>query len=229
MKSQNIRIVQTIALAAGIAAGASTASAAGLLGQRYVSATADYVHWDDDTGLENAWGLSAAYNQPLSKTFDLSLGLSHLKSDLEFFGGDISASAIDFAGTWFTNAANGKLYVRGGIGWARVDVDLSIVLDESTVGVPPVAAQVPGGDGSANDDFTFYGLETGLELAVGDKATITPFVAYSHPFKSEDGDGAWDFGVKSDYDITKSTSVLVSAAIDDDSNVQVSAGFVFRF
>jgi hypothetical protein len=227
MKRQKIRVLQTIALAAGIAAGASTASAAGLLGQRYVSATLDYVNWDDEAFVDDGWGGSLVYNQPLNKSIDLSLNYSHLKSDAG--EGHISADAFGFLGTWYTNAANGKLYLRGDIGWAKTSSNLVVFPIDSEGTTPPVAAQVPGGNGLFDDDFTFYALETGLELALGDKASITPFVAYAHPFHNNDGNGSWDFGVKSDYDITNSTSVLVSAAVDDDSNLQFSAGFVFRF
>jgi hypothetical protein len=208
-------MLQTIALAAGLAVSASVASAAGQVGQRYLKATLDGVFWDDDSGLDDGIGGTLTFNQPLAKNFDLGLGYSHLRSDLpdiddgeggEIDGGDITGDVFSFSGTWFTPAANGKLFVRGTIAWSDLDFDVTI----------------------GDDDEWLWALETGLEIPLGQRATITPYISYTDGF---DGsiDGIFDFGVMADFDVTSRTSIVVGASINDDSDVELNGGVVFRF
>jgi len=213
MKRKNIRILQTIALAAGLAASASTVSAAGLLGERYVKATLDGVFWDDDSGLDDGFGASLTYNQPLAKAFDLSLGYSHLRSDLpdlddgeggEIDGGSLSGDLFAFSGTWFAPAANGKLYARGSLGWATTNADIG------------------------DDDAWVWALETGLEIPVGQQASVTPYISYSDSFESG-SNGTFDFGVIGELDLNNRTGLVLGVSINDDSDWEVNGGVLFRF
>lgn len=213
MKPTHIRILQTIALAAGLAVSASTALGAGRLGQRHVEATLDTVLWDDDSGLEDALGASLTFNQPLAPNFDLSLGYSHLRSDIEDIddgeggeidGGDLTGDLVFFSGTWFTPAANGRLYARGAVGWANTDSPLG------------------------EDSTWAWMAETGLEIPLGSSAAVTPFISYTDAFEGG-ADGVFDFGVTGEIDLGSSASLLLSASINDDSDVGLSGGVVFRF
>jgi hypothetical protein len=215
MKRKNIRMLQTIALAAGLAASASIASAAGQVGQRYLEATLDGVFWDDDSGLDDGIGGSLTYNQPLAKNFDLGLGYSHLNSDLpdiddgeggEIDGGSLDSDLLFFSGTWFTPAANGKLFVRGAVAWSNLDADIVI----------------------GDDDEWLWALETGLEIPVGQRAAVTPYIAYTDGFDG-DIDGIFDFGVRGEIDIATRTSLVVDASINDDSDIGLKGGVVCRF
>jgi hypothetical protein len=216
MKAKNMRMLQTIALAAGLAAGASVASAAGQVGQRHLKATLDGVFWDTDSGLEDGIGGTLTFNQPLAPNFDLGLGFSHLKSELpdiedgeeeeEIDGGSISSDAFSFNGTWFAPAANGKLYVRGAVAWTDLDVDITI----------------------GDDSEWLWALETGLEIALGQRTAITPFISYTDGFDN-DIEGVFDFGVMADFDVSQSVGIVIAASINDDSDVGLNGGVLFRF
>lgn len=204
MKKQNISILTTIALAASIAAGASTASAAGLLGQRYVGATLDYVFWDNDTALEDGLGVTVKYNQPLNKSIDLSLGYSYLSSDIDGTSASVNGNDINFGATWFTPAANGKFFTALELGWFKA----------SSSGV--------------SDSTTYWEVAVGYEFPIGASASATPYVSYGRPFDSGYS-GTFEYGIIGEFEVGNGMSLLIGANGNDDSDFGASAGFAFRF
>lgn len=213
MKNQNKRIVSMLALAATVAAGASTASAAGLLGQRYVSATLDYIFWDDDpvlvvdefeVTLDDGLGATIVYNQPLANSLDLSLSYAYLSSDLENTSISIHQHDIDFGATWYTPVANGRVFVAGELGWARASSQ------------------------GESDSTTTWGIATGYEFPIGSAASATPYIAYTDFFESE-YDGGFSFGIIGEFELQQGLSLLMSAYGNDDSDFGVSGGLLFRF
>jgi len=204
MKKQHISILTTIALAATLAAGASTASAAGLLGQRYFGATLDYEFWDNDSGLDDGLGVTLKYNQPLNKSIDLSLGYSYLSSDITGSSTSVHGNDFNFGATWFTPAANGKFFTGVELGWAKASA------------------------GGFSDSSTYWTIAAGYEFPIGSGASATPYVSYNDYFESG-FDGTFEFGVIGEFELGSGTSLILAARGNDDSDFGVSGGVAFRF
>jgi len=216
MKS-NTRILKFVAAAALVAGTVSVSSAAGLLGQRYVGATFDWVLWDNDElpggDLDDGRGLSLTFNQPLSSNVDLSLDYSYLDAggtlDLgegDIYNFDASSQAVTFNATFYMPAGNVKPFVKAGAGWAWAKID---------------------GD---SDNDTIYQIVPGVEIPAGEKATLTLFAAWQDYFDNEsEDDGFFTFGATAEFALNDKVSLLATGSVDDDSNYGISAGAILRF
>lgn len=204
MKKQNISILTIIALAASLAAGASTASAAGLLGQRYFGATLDYALWDDDAGLDDGLGVTLKYNQPLNKSIDLTLGYSYLSSDVIGTSASVNGNDFSFGATWFTPAANGKFFTSLELGWAKAS------------------------SSGFSDSTTYWEVAVGYEFPIGASASATPYVSYGKPFESGYS-GTFEYGIMGEFELGNGMSLLIGANGNEDSDFGASAGVAFRF
>ena len=127
MKS-NTRILKFVALAALVAGSVPVASAAGLLGQRTVSGTYDWL-LVDEPGIKDGRGFSVALNQPLSTSIDLGVSYRFLDSGFYVPVGegdstelDVSAQELMFGATFYAPVQAAKVYGRVSAGWFRTNV-----------------------------------------------------------------------------------------------------------
>ena len=208
----NTRIVKFIAAAALLASTAPVASATGLLGQRYASATFDWV-FPDDNRVDDGRGVTLGLNLPLTTNIDLSLNYSYLDSGADFEVGegetisvDASGQSLMFGGTFYMPAGNVKPFISAGLGWQGIKVD-----------------------NETDNDMT-YQIVPGVEIPAGDRATLTLYAAWSDYFDNEpEDDGVWTFGALAEFEVSTQWSVLVRTTLDDDSNWGLSAGALVRF
>jgi hypothetical protein len=211
MKS-NTRILKFVALAALVAGSVPVASAAGLLGQRSVSGTYDWLHLDEP-GIKDGRGFTLALNQPLSTNIDLGVSYSYLDSGFYVPIGegettelDVSGQELMFGATYYAPVQAAKVYGRVSAGWFRTNV---------------------AGDG---DNDGLYRLEVGAEFAAGAKATLTPFITWENTFDEDlDHNGVWTYGALAEFEVATQWSLLAKATFDEDSTWGLSAGFAFRF
>lgn len=211
MKS-NTRILKFIAIAAAVAGSIQVTSAAGLLGQRYVSGTVDWL-FPDEGAIDTGNGLTALINQPLSSNVDLTLSYSYLDSGIDFPVGEGEVNSVDasyqtalFGVTFYTPVQSFKGYARLSAGLLRMQID---------------------GDGE-NDGM--YAIEIGAEVPAGEKATLTPYIAWKNTFDDDLGDeGLWVFGALAEFEVSPKWSLLARVQIDEDSDWGLSGGAAFRF
>ncbi len=210
MKKQNIGLLTTIALAASLATGASTASAAGLLGQRYIDATLDYVFWDNDSGLDHGLGVTVDYNQPLTNSLDLTAAYSYLSSDISNTSTSVKGNDLSFGAHWFMPAANGKFFTGGKLGWSKASANLI------------------GSGNNLSESTTYWLIDAGYEFPIGSGSSATPYISYSHAFK-RGFSGTFEYGIYGEFDLSGTTSLLMKVNGNDDSDFGVSGGVVYRF
>lgn len=199
-----IRILNTAALVAGLAVALpATATAAGQLGERYLSATFNWVDIDE-AGLRNGKGSILEFNQPVSERFDMTASYSYLYTRLRTTRAKLDGHELFLDGTYLFSQEGIKPYARAGIGWARA-----------------------GGAGLRTSDW-LYGAETGLEIPGGEKVSVTPHLRWVDGFRGR-VDGTLEVGVRGEVALGEKTSLIGRVARDDDKDWTASVGMLFRF
>jgi hypothetical protein len=174
----------------------------GLLGQTYAGVAYGYTDLNDSS--VNLQGLSFTWNQPVNRGFDVSLNLGDAWSSR--FAGTrtrqqtIGASAIAF----MPDQAWGRPFFSVGAGW----------LWTKTAGF-------------SNNSF-LYDFETGVEFQATRELSLTPFVSYTDA-TSLHVNNKWGYGVKANYWVNDQWGVIGGLGRDNKSNMNYSAGVVFRF
>jgi len=205
-------VLSLAAVAPAQSTGASTPAPAagpgtgtGLLGQTYTSLGYGYT---DLTGTTvNQQNLRFEYNQPLNTGFDLKLGYTGARTS-EFAGTQRnSQQSFDANAIAFVPETNwGRPYFQVGAGWLWAK------------------------DGGARDNSFLYHLETGVEYQVTTAFSVTPWVAYvDTPSLHLPADNHWNYGLKTNYWLTRSWGVGVDLARDNKRNTTYGAGVNFRF
>ena len=196
-----VRITQCIAVAATLA---GTAHASGLIGQRYFGASLGSVFWDNDVPLDNGFGFDLSYNNPLTKSTDLTLKYEYLSSNGKTAGiDDVTGQAISFGATFYQEVQNGKAYIMPALAWVHTK-----------------------SDGTSND--WLWSIEGGYEITLSPTGSLTPYIAFTDGFNN-DIDSSFSYGVRAAYDLSNEWTVVVDLGGDDDSNWTASGGFAYRF
>jgi opacity protein-like surface antigen len=208
----NITNSNILALATVLVAGASSAFAAGQLGERFIGIGYTQVDFDGDF-LEDGKGGTLHINMPLTKTVDLSASYSFMSSETPtgLSAGstyDVDAKEAFFSASFYFVGSKAKPYLRPGIGWAK--------------------AEAQGSGIRVDEDEAVYDVEAGVEVPVGDRVAITPFVGWSDAFDS-DYEGTFRYGVMADIDVTKSLGVVLGVTGDDDDDITYGIGALIRF
>lgn len=202
-----------ILVAALLAGPISVGSAAGLLGRRCLSAFVDRKH-PANFELNDPWGASARYNQPIMQGFDLSLDASFLFAGSDFVndGEEVSISVQDLllSGTYHAAVRTSKFFVSAGVGRTRVEINN----DSRSQGTYLIAA--------------------GFEVPLGRKFALTPFVQWKDSFESENIlsdslEGAVEFNALGEFELSTAWSLLTRVRTDDEGGWGASAGFAARF
>jgi hypothetical protein len=198
------RILPTLVLAWGVAASTFSANAAGLVGQRFFAATFDVVSFDEPV-LDPGVGISLMLNQPVDQSFDLFLEYSYLTAPIVYLDDDVTSHQLMGGVRWYSSKhAKAKPFVDLAIGGVFVKAD------------------------EVSDDQFVYDATVGIELAIGDKIRLAPYVGYTDSFES-DVEGSVNYGVIGELGLGKSWSLLARVFGDDDSNYGGSLGLKFAY
>lgn len=196
------------ALALGLGLTAAPASAAGLLGERYVAVGYDYLV-TESAAYDNGAGVTVFYNHPFNDHIDFGGSYKYAakdgaRSDVE----DFSDQRLQFVVTAF-GLPDGipdadRLWVRLGAGLGMVD--------------------------SGDDDSTGLSLQAllGTEYTLGEKGVLQPYVGWNSVI--DDGEtGSFVYGVQLVFDVAEKFAVNFRAEGDQRYNVALSIGGLFRF
>lgn len=203
---QNITIKSLIIAAAfglsSVAQAADAAPANGLLGQTYGGLGYSFTNLEGTAvGIDN---FTFEYNQPLNTGLDAIFNYTYSQSGVmagnRAIGQDFGAGLRAFS-----SAAWGKSYIEAGVGYAKSKIA-----------------------GWKEGSYTWQ-VAVGAEFQVCASCTVTPYVKYSDAPDLGGSDGTFDYGVKSNYWVTKQLAVVAGISRDDDKNMDYSLGLNVRF
>ena len=201
--------IRYLAIAGLFAGGACIATAAtpggdaGLLGERYVGATIDYVVFDGDA-LDDGLGLSLVYNNPLNEEIDLAVTYSYLGSEA-YDSVNVSSHTLLAGATFHAPLGQGRALLRAELGVSRLKAGGS-------------ETEIP------------YAVTLGYELPIGGEFALTPFLTWSDLVDSDlDVDGTFDIGVLASWRVSETLDLIGSVTRNDDSDVGLSLGVAYRF
>lgn len=174
----------------------------GLLGQNYATLTYSYLALSGPTHADN---FEFAFNQPLRAGLDAMVAYDWSQTGL-FAGTRLNTQSLTAGLRAFSNSfAWGKPYAEAdaGYAWQR--------------GAP-----------AGTDNSVLWGAAAGVELAVAQATTVTPYVKYADG-PDLAGKGTWNFGVNANYWIDSSWSVTAGVARDNHQTNVFTAGTNFRY
>lgn len=200
---RHLAIAGLCAGAASLASAAAPGGDAGLLGERYVGATIDYVVFDGDA-LDDGIGVTLAYNNPLNEEIDLSVTYSYLGSEA-YDSTNVTSHALLVGATFHSQMGQGRGLLRVELGVNRLKAGGS-------------ETEIP------------YALTLGYELPLNAEFALTPFVTWSDLVDSDlDVDGTFDLGVLASWRVSETLDIVGTVTRNDDSDLGLSAGVAYRF
>jgi hypothetical protein len=172
----------------------------GLIGQNYYTLNFGYIHHvDGPPAVFHRYGFVA--NKPLAPGYDIGLAYDWLTGSA--FGLHARQQELMVPLTAYLPTAWGRPFVEGSAGW-----------------VWQKAA------GTSIDSFT-YVLGAGFELQVRPSLVVTPLITYQEAPHLHDH--VWNYGVKGTYRVTREWGVSLGAQIDEDHDLEYTAGVNFHF
>jgi hypothetical protein len=182
---------------------ASTSTAGGILGKRYVDA--NFSLQDIRHVSKNAYDLGVGANIPVSPGIDLGAAYDHSWLQGTSTTPRVHSDVIQGTVTLFPPArtfdSDVKPFVAGGIGYQWDNAKFSGTPHSFTFG--------------SSDDYAIWGLAVGLEIPV-DALSITPVVSYSDDFRSSHQSvQAFNYGAEANYWITNQVGVYAAATYQD--------------
>lgn len=205
MQSQSKLLRRWLGGALALATTVAVVRAEGLLGQTYVGATLDLIDFDDRL-LRNGRGFSVFANVPLSAGLDFGAQLewAGAKARPPLGGLKIDGFSAGSAVTYYTDLTGVRPYARAAAGWAWVK------------------------SGPARDNSFIYGVEVGAELPLGNRFALTPFLGWSDAASFSNADTV-DYGVRGSWEWDRSWSLVGELSRNDDSDLTLGLGVVYRF
>jgi hypothetical protein len=172
----------------------------GLIGQNYYTLNFGYVHHvDGPPAVFHRYGFVA--NKPLAPGYDIGLEYDWLTGSA--FGLHARQQELMVPLTAYLPMAWGRPFVEGSAGWVW----------QKTAG-------------TSIDSFT-YVLGAGFELQVRPSLVVTPLITYQEAPHLHDH--VWNYGVKGTYRVTREWGVSLGAQIDEDHDLEYTAGVNFHF
>jgi hypothetical protein len=172
----------------------------GLIGQQYYSLNFGYIHHvDGPPSVFHRYGFVA--NKPLAPGWDVGLEYDWLTGSA--FGLHARQQELMVPLTAYLPMAWGRPFLEANPGW-----------------VWQKAA------GSSIDSFT-YVLGAGFELQVRPALVVTPLITYQEAPHLHDR--VWNYGLKATYRVTREWGASLGAQIDEDRNLEYTAGVNFHF
>lgn len=172
----------------------------GLIGQNYYSLNFGYIHHvDGPPSVFHRYGFVG--NKPLAPGWDIGLEYDWLTGSA--FGQHARQQEVMVPLTAYVPMAWGRPFLDASPGW---------VWQKTT--------------GSSIDSFT-YVLGAGFELQVRPALVVTPLITYQEAPHLHDR--VWDYGVKATYRVTREWGASLGVAIDEDHNLEYTAGVNFHF
>ena len=190
-----------VASAAAQSMPAAASAGGGLLGQNYVGTEFTYVHYDQGVPkLARDYGL--AINQSLTTGLDLGVSYDYFRATEAGVSFRRNTASLDLTG--YLDQGWGKPFLAGSAGWTWVN------------------------NGSVKQHSYAYAFTTGVELPVGTSVAVAPFVSYSAAPRIA-GVHGWDYGVKTNYSVSKEWSTSFTISIDDEKDMSYAIGVNYHF
>jgi hypothetical protein len=204
MKTTRLLSNPILALAA-LAVVAPSASAAGLLGQRSLSALYGTTIYES-AAYRRSDAFAVSFRQPLSDKLDLNLDYrsNDRKSDrlgLE----DGSRETFLLSGCFLGQSEEGIPFLRAGLGWCRDDY------------------------GYRKADGLVYSIGAGAQVLAYGNIAVTPYVEWTDSFQNRDADGVLSYGIDVAVDVSSSVALLARLEGDDHFNATGALGLAVRF
>ncbi len=193
--------VKAVLIAASSAFLINSASA-GVLGERAVTATFDYVAYDDDA-LDDGLGVTVGYRQAVATGIDIDVALTYLDSGFDG-GPSVDLRGAGLGGTFYVTNQATKPFVAVGLSWANIQAF------------------------GSSENEVFYSVAAGVEFKASDALTLIPYVAWDDAFDS-DIEGSGSVGLNADYSIDTAWSTVLGASISDDGDLGFSLGVRIKF
>ena len=172
----------------------------GLIGQHYYTLDFGYIHHvDGPPSVFHRYGFAA--NNPIAPGWDVGLAYDWLTGSA--FRQHARQQELMVPLTAYVPMAWGRPFLEANPGWVW---------------------QKAGG--STIDSFT-YVLGAGFELQVRPALVVTPLITYQEAPHLHDR--VWDYGVKATYRVTREWGASLGVAIDEDHNLEYTAGVNFHF
>jgi len=198
------------ALALGLGLTAAPASAAGLLGERYVAVGYDHAIVES-AAYEDGGGMTLVYNHPLSDKVDLGGSYTFLSYDGANGRdevGDFTDQRLQFFMTAY-GLPDGipdfdRIWVRVGAGFGNVEHG-----DRDTT------------------NLSWLGM-IGTEYPMGERSVLQPYVGWSDVIN--DGESVtFVYGLQAVFDVAEKVGVSLRVQGDQRYNITLSLGGLFRF
>ncbi|HTZ20422.1 MAG TPA: hypothetical protein VMC06_06030 [Opitutaceae bacterium] len=201
-------LILVTAASLGLVASASaqsmpaTASLSGsLLGQNYVGTEFTYVHYDKGLPkLARDYGLT--FNQALTTGLDLGVSYDYLRATQAGVSYQGNTASLNLTG--YLDQGWGKPFLMGSGGWTWVN------------------------NGSVKQHSYAYAFTTGVEFPVGPSVAVAPFVNYAEAPRIA-GAHDWNYGVKTNYRISKEWSTNFTVSIDNEKDMSYGIGVNYHF
>jgi len=190
-----------VASAAAQSMPAAASAGGGLLGQNYAGVEYTYVHYNQGAP-KFAHDYSFLFNQSLTTGLDIGVNYDHLRASEAGVAFRTNTASLNLTG--YLDQGWGKPFLAGSGGWTWVN------------------------NGSVKQHSYAYAFTTGVELPVGPSVAVAPFVSYSAAPKIA-GVHDWNYGVKTNYRISKEWSTSFTISIDDEKDMGYAIGVNYHF
>ena len=190
-----------VASAAAQSMPAAASAGGGLLGQNYAGVEYAYVRLNDGPP-KVAHDYGFLFNQSLTDGLDLGVSYDYLHASA--LGMNVSQSTLGLALTGYIKQDWGKPFLQAGAGWMWQK------------------------GGRVNDNSFVYLVGTGVEFPVGTAWAVAPFVNYRDA-RDIAGAHEWNYGVKTNYRISKEWSTSFTISRNDDKDMRYAIGVNYHF
>jgi hypothetical protein len=192
------------AAALALAFSATTATAAGLLGSRYVSASYDYT-LSESASYKDGDGVSLFYNHPFADHVDLGLdfrarSVNGSRNDVP----DVEDQRLRLVATAYQSGGRDNIFVRLGVGFGSVE------------------------RGSRDSTTLAWSAVIGTEYTFSESAVLQPYAGWND-VRNDGQTISFIYGALVAYDVTDAFSVTGQIEGDEHYNVTLSIGALVRF
>ena len=190
-----------VASAAAQSMPAAASAAGGLLGQNYAGVEYAYVHYNQGAP-KFAHDYSFFFNQSLTTGLDIGVNYVHLRATEAGVAFRTNTASLDLTG--YLDQGWGKPFLQAGAGWMWQK------------------------GGSVNENSFACLVGTGVEFPVGTAWAVAPFVNYRDA-RDIAGAHEWNYGVKTNYRISKEWSTSFTISINDEKDMSYAIGVNYHF
>lgn len=177
------------------------AGSRGLLGETYTHLGYSYI--DTNHSEVDAHSFDFSMNRGLYHGVDTMFEYNYTQSE-PFAGGKAWQQTLLAGGRWYKTLNSLKPYAEAGLGWSWIDTPFG------------------------NDNSWAWFAGVGIEAAVAQNVTVTPFIRFTDAPEIGEAD-KWDFGVRGNYWINSRFAVSANLSIDDDQAWTMGAGVNLSF